>query len=243
MAASSYSVVGVHTSSIYPAVQEHTVQLSTSYNHSVISAPNTSQSQDIPPEHATNAFVLYDPLVNVLLRVLHDRRTIELISLGNDAPAIRFSFPSPVLPSPVLVFNEPELHVVACTVTGSLYRLIFTLPNLWLSPSTNDWQTEYRVQHATDNLLGPVHANEDGDIFIGLRDGNLLRIDTGRGTQKYVSRGSCVRIASYSIQLMTLRVGRLERIDNATSCLHFVVLIESIPEPSSTRLITHYFLR
>lgn len=175
MASSSRTLVAAHTSTITANdLQTFTLESTRS------EAPRHIES-DILPEHATETSVLYDPQAHILLRVIHHRRTVELISLSTDVSPIRFTFPAPVLPSPAVVYDDGEIHVIACTQAGSVFRLVFPLPHLWNTQyMAKDWREEYFLRHPTSNLLGPVHVKEAGCLFIALKDGGILQLDASR---------------------------------------------------------------
>ena len=178
--ASSFTLVGTHITSVIPSARDNTISIASNRKDASASLDNVLSS-DVLPEHATEASVLYDPQVHILLRVLHGRRTIELISLSIDVPPIRFTFSSPLIPSPAVIFDDPEIHIIACTASGSIYRLVFPLPYLWNSHYlTEDWRSEYPLKHPVGNLRGPVHVKEAGGVFIALKDGGILSIDAIR---------------------------------------------------------------
>lgn len=175
MASSSRTLVAAHASSITANdLQAFTLE-------SERAEPLNHVDSDFLPEHATETSVLCDPQAHILLRVIQDRRTIELISLSSEISPIRFIFPAPVLPSPAVVYDNDEVHVIACTTAGSVFRLVFPLPDLWNTQyMAKDWREEYHLRHPTSNLLGPVHVKEAGCLFIALKDGNILQLDASR---------------------------------------------------------------
>lgn len=175
MASSSRILVAAHASSITANdLQAFTLA-------SERAEPPRHAELDILPEHATESSVLYDAQAHILLRVIQDRRTIELTSLSTEITPIRFVFPAPVLPSPAVVCDSDEIHVIACTQAGSVFRLVFPLPDLWNTQyMAKDWRAEYHLRHPTSNLLGPVHVKEAGCLLIALKDGGILQLDASR---------------------------------------------------------------
>lgn len=140
-------------------------------------------SADVLPEHGTEASILCESPVHVLLRVLHGRRTIELSSLSTDAPPTRFSFPSRLIPAPAAVFDDPEVHIIALSEDGSVYRMVFRTPQLWSDDyASRNWISEYKFKHPRENIMGPLHVKEPGSIFIGLKDGGILNLDAVRAS-------------------------------------------------------------
>jgi nuclear pore complex protein Nup160 len=131
------------------------------------------------PEHATESSILSDGgHALVLMRVIHGRRTIELISLATNLAPIRFVFPARILPTPSLVFGDEEIHILACTTAGSIFRITFQIAELWKAKlSTQDWVEEYQLNHPASNLLGPAHANDRDSLFVSLKDGGILLVN------------------------------------------------------------------
>lgn len=171
----SRTLIAVHASSITStALQAFTLESERA------EAPSAADA-DVLPEHATETSVLCDAQAHILLRLINNRRTIELLSLSTPISPIRFLFPSPVLPSPAVVYDNDEVHVVACTQAGSVFRLVFPLPDLWNTQyMTKNWRQEYHIRHPIANLLGPVHVKEAGCMLIALRDGGILELDASR---------------------------------------------------------------
>lgn len=135
-------------------------------------------------EHATYSEVFYTEATGtVLLRVIHEGQILELISLSTDAPPIRFIFPASILPNPALVWNDAqELHILAMTSIGSLFRII--VPT---SEGTPLWQAatlpyiairEYVVSKAkSDPSRIFAHVHGLYSVALALHDGSLLRLE------------------------------------------------------------------
>lgn len=169
---STRALVAVHTSSVVPSDPRTFVLNSTRLE------PPKHIETDILPEHATEVSILEDARAHILLRVIHNRRTIELISLASNLAPIRLAFPAPLLPSPTLVFEDEEIHLFACTTAGSIFRVTLPLDSLWGAYiKINEWRDEYQIRQPSSNLAGPVHAQSGGFVFIGLKDGNILYIE------------------------------------------------------------------
>jgi nuclear pore complex protein Nup160 len=175
MASSSRILAPVHTSGIV------TNDLQTFTLDSERSEPPSYADSDVLPEHATETSVLLDAQAHILLRVIHGRRTIELTSLSTDVSSIRFVFPAPLIPLPAVGYDDDEIHVIACTHLGSIFRLVFPLPNLWNTQyMAKNWRQEYHLKHPATNLLGPMHVKEAGCLFLALKDGSILQLDASR---------------------------------------------------------------
>lgn len=180
MQSSLFTLVAAHISSVLP-VSRANVRSIQSQSPAEPLRSSHLDSADVLPEHGTEASILCQSPVHVLLRVLHGRRTIELSSLSSDAPPTRFSFPSRLIPAPVAVFDDPEVHIIALSEDGSVYRMVFRTPQLWSDDyASQNWISEYKVKHPPENILGPLHVKEAGSIFIGLRDGGILNLDAVR---------------------------------------------------------------
>ncbi|KAF8312566.1 nucleoporin Nup120/160-domain-containing protein [Cantharellus anzutake] len=180
MQSSFYTLATAHISSILPVSRANVRAIQ---SQRLPEPLKTSQldTTDVLPEHATEGSILCEPQAHVLLRVLHGRRTIELSSLSTDAPPTRFSFPSRLFPTPSVVFDDPEVHIIALTEDGSVYRMVFQTPKLWSDDyASRNWISEYHLKHSPENITGPLHVKEAGSIFIGLRDGGILNLDAVR---------------------------------------------------------------
>jgi nuclear pore complex protein Nup160 len=145
--------------------------------------PLAPKDSDPPAEHATHSSLLHTPMTGtILLRVLHAGLIIELISLSTEVPPIRFIFPAAILPSPAMfLWDSSELHVLAVTQTGSLYRLVIPVDNgheLWLNRGNDIWPCEYLIKNIANTIDGVVHVQGTDCVAIGLKNGSLLRLET-----------------------------------------------------------------
>ena len=198
MASSSRTLVAVHTSGIV------TNDLQTFTLDSERSEPPSYADSDVLPEHATETSVLLSAQAHILLRIIHGRRTIELTSLSTDMSSIRFVFPAPLIPLPAVVYDDDEIHVVACTQLGSIFRLVFPLPNLWNTQyMAKNWRQEYHLKHPIANVLGPMHVKEAGCLLLALKDGGILQLDASRRLGNAEFQGDicprwCFFVTSYS---------------------------------------------
>lgn len=117
-----------------------------------------------------------------MIRVLHGGIIVEIVSLSTPVPALRLVFPVAVLPAPSLFLSEdPELHLLSITETGSMVRVIIPIDglNLWEDQVANIWQREYfirnlPVEHARQCF---VHAHGLHCAAVSLPNGILLRLD------------------------------------------------------------------
>ncbi|KAK7060140.1 hypothetical protein VNI00_000904 [Paramarasmius palmivorus] len=174
-------LVAAQISSLFPASQAISVPVETK-------RPNGSfHNEDEPSdlyEHASCAAVLHSPVTGtILLRVLDNGLTVELISLStNEVPAIRFIFPSAVLPSPAMfVWEKAELHIIAVTVTGSVHRLVLPIGpgySIWRDQVPNLWASEYFIKNCAEEFQGLVHVHGTDFIVVGMKNGSLLRLET-----------------------------------------------------------------
>ena len=173
-------LVATHLSSLFPS---NSISIPLQTTRQRVPLPSIPKESDPPAEHATHSSVLHTPITGtILLRVLHGGLIIELISLSTEVPPIRFIFPAVILPFPAMfLWDSTELHVMAVTQTGSLYRLVIPVDNghdLWLNRSDNIWPREYLIKNITDTMEGLVHVQGTDCVAIGLPNGSLLRLET-----------------------------------------------------------------
>ena len=173
-------LVATQISSLFPS-QATSISLQTTRQG--VPLPPAPQESDPPTEHATFSSLLHTPVTGtILLRLLHGGLIIELISLSTEVSPIRFIFPAVIIPSPAMfLWNSTELHVLAVTQTGSLYRLVIPVDNsheLWRNHGDNIWPREYLIKNISDTINGVVHAQGTDCVAIGLPDGSLLRLET-----------------------------------------------------------------
>lgn len=162
---------------------------------SVVYAPLSGLSTNVPPlkipshkketvreeldgfaEHAEYATTIHaHDAGTVLLRVLDGGYMLELMALESGIRPARFACPSRIALQPALMMlGIAELHVLVVTVNGSLFRLRFILPHLWTS--TQYAPKEYHITSVPAPIDGVVHVPEVGVVFIGLKDGGVLRL-------------------------------------------------------------------
>ncbi|KAF8314772.1 hypothetical protein DL93DRAFT_2167187 [Clavulina sp. PMI_390] len=229
MASSSRTLVATHTSNITANVQVFHLE------PSLQDVPRL-HSSDAPAQHATEAAVLCDVQAHILLRVVDDRWGIELTSLATPIQPIRFVFPSRVLPSPGIVCDNDEVHVLVATELGSVFRLVFPLPNLWITNyMSKKWREEYTIRHPPANLLGPVHVKEAGCILIGLRDGSILQLDASRrlGSEEFQPWRETLLRPPTSLSLSSFIPFTTKPQPGAANTVAFA----SIPSPSPSLII------
>lgn len=175
-------LVAAQLSSFVPCSNAPSIALQSSRPN----APTASQiDADVYQEHASSASIFHTSQTgSILLRVVHDGSIVELISLSTSVPPIRFVFPAPVLLKPgIYALGEQELHLLAVTITGSLYRLVLPTTNptqLWHDQVARNWCREYTIQNVLDVTGGVVHVQSLHCVAIGLGNGSLLRIDAER---------------------------------------------------------------
>ncbi|KAF9468851.1 nucleoporin Nup120/160-domain-containing protein [Collybia nuda] len=154
--------------------------------------PPPPHDSDPPAEHATYSSLLHTPVTGtILLRVLHGGLIIELVSLSTEVPPIRIVFPAVVIPSPaVFLWESSELHVIAVTNVGSLYRVVIPVGmgrELWRDQADNVWPCEYLISNVAGLEEALVHVQGTHCVAIALPNGVLMRLETD-----YVGTGSGV---------------------------------------------------
>lgn len=173
-------LVATQLSTLFPSAQVTSVPLQTSRRNTPL--PLGPTESDPPAEHALFSTVLHTPTTGtILLRVIHAGLILELISLSTDVPPIRFVFPAPILTSPaIFLWESYEIHVLAVTSLGSLYRLVLpgSTGKLWHDQVIKNWCREHLIQNIRDAVEGVVHVQGTHTVAIGLNNGSLLRLET-----------------------------------------------------------------
>ncbi|KAH8990090.1 nucleoporin Nup120/160-domain-containing protein [Lactarius akahatsu] len=173
-------IISTHLSDIYSPFQTDAVSVQTSKSH--VPFPPTPADDEPPIEHAQHASFFHSVQTGaILLRLIHNGLIVELVSLSTETPPIRFVFPYTVLPNPALVlWQSRELHVLAVTATGSLYRLVVPIQSpqqLWSTPMVNNWCREYHLKNVQDSLQALVHVHDAHSLVLALTNGSLIRLD------------------------------------------------------------------
>lgn len=186
-------LISTHISDIYSPFQTDAVSVQTSKSH--VPFPPTPADDEPPIEHAQHASFFHSVQTGaILLRLIHNGLIIELVSLSTETPPIRFVFPYTVLPNPALVLWESrELHVLAVTASGSLYRLAIPIQSplqLWSTPMVNNWCREYHLKNAQDSFQALVHVHDAHSLVLALTNGSLIRLDAETIGDK-VTAGAC----------------------------------------------------
>ncbi|KAI0309306.1 nucleoporin Nup120/160-domain-containing protein, partial [Amylostereum chailletii] len=174
-------LVATHLSSLYSPSQTTNILVPTSRRNAPL-PPLPSESEP-PAEHASFASVFHSTQTGtVLIRVIHHGLILELVSMSTPTPPIRFVFPAAILPNPaILLWHGRELHVLAVTSMGSLYRLVLPLRSpslLWGEHMGNNWCREYYVRSMQDTVQGVVQVQSTHSVAIALNNGSLVRVDT-----------------------------------------------------------------
>ncbi|KAH9005802.1 nucleoporin Nup120/160-domain-containing protein [Lactarius hatsudake] len=173
-------IISTHLSDIYSPFQTDAVSVQTSKSH--VPFPPTPADDEPPIEHAQHASFFHSVQTGaILLRLIHNGLIVELVSLSTETPPIRFVFPYTVLSNPALVlWQSRELHVLAVTATGSLYRLVIPIQSpqqLWSTPMVNNWCREYHLKNVQDSLQALVHVHDAHSLVLALTNGSLIRLD------------------------------------------------------------------
>ncbi|KAJ7762811.1 nucleoporin Nup120/160-domain-containing protein [Mycena maculata] len=173
-------IVAAQLSSLFPSAQATSIPVQTTRHTS--SLPPVPDASDSPPEHASYSAVLHTPSTGtILLRVLHGGLILEIVSLSTAVPPVRYVFPALVLPSPAIFLWETELHIIAVTNTGSLYRLVLPIDgglDLWLHQTANTWTREYHIKNFSGTIYGLVHVQGTHCVVISQSGGSILRLET-----------------------------------------------------------------
>ncbi|KAG1739842.1 nucleoporin Nup120/160-domain-containing protein [Suillus paluster] len=173
-------LVAAQLSTLYPSSNAVSLVLQTERRNLPLPPPNTDT--DSSSEHASYSSIFHTPHTGtILLRVIHGGLILELVSLSTDVPPIRFVFPSAVLPAPaIFAWGEKELHILAVTSSGSLFRLVLPTVNstrLWHDPLPKQWSREYLIKNVSESFYGVVQVQGLLCVAIGLTNGSLIRIE------------------------------------------------------------------
>ncbi|KAI0307403.1 nucleoporin Nup120/160-domain-containing protein [Multifurca ochricompacta] len=179
-AAADKVLISTHISDVYSPLQAATISIQTSKPH--VPLPPHATDDEPPPEHAQYASFFHSVQTGViLLRLIHNGLIIELISLSTETPPVRFVFPYTILPNPALILWETrELHILAATASGSLYRIIVPLQTpqqLWSTHMVNNWCREYHLKNVQDSLQALVQVQGAHSVAFALTNGSLIRLD------------------------------------------------------------------
>ncbi|KAF9224346.1 hypothetical protein BS17DRAFT_808097 [Gyrodon lividus] len=178
-------LVATQLSSLFPSSNAPSIALQTSRRNVNVAATIPIADADLHPEHASFTSIVHAQHIgSVLVRVIHGGLIVELVSLSTQVPPIRFVFPVPVLSAPaVFTCAEQELHLLAVTVTGSLYRLVLPTTSttlLWHDQVAPNWCREYIIKSVADFSGSIVQVQGLHCVAVGLRNGSLLRIEAER---------------------------------------------------------------
>ncbi|THH14049.1 hypothetical protein EW146_g6244 [Bondarzewia mesenterica] len=173
-------LVSNHLSSLYNPSQVSAISIHTSKRNTPL--PPSRRASDPPAEHALSASLFFSKETgSILVRLIHNGLIVELVSLTTDTPPIRFVFPSAVLLTPAAFLSESrELHVLAVTSFGSLYRLVLPIRSssqLWHEPMSNNWCREYHVRNMQGPSQGIVQVHGTHCVAVALDNGSLIRLD------------------------------------------------------------------
>ncbi|CAL1702056.1 unnamed protein product [Somion occarium] len=176
-------LVATHLSPLYPPTQASSLVVLTKQSNAPLPLP--AADADLPSEHATYSQIFDSPETGtILMRLLHGGLILELIALTHEVTPLRIVFPFIVLPCPsLLVWESRELHVIAFTNFGSLFRVVLPLQGgaiLWHNTSIpgRKWWREYVVTKVHGNLSRSlVQVQGSYCVAVSLPDGSLLRLE------------------------------------------------------------------
>lgn len=173
-------LVSTHLSDVYSPLQTAAITISTSKPY--VPLPPQASDDEPPPEHAQHTSYFHSVQTGViLLRLIHNGLIVELVSLSTETPPIRFVFPYTVLPNPAVVLWETrELHILAVTASGSLFRIALPLQTpqqLWSSHMVNNWCREYHIKYVKEYLQALVQVQGTHSVALALTNGSLIRLD------------------------------------------------------------------
>ena len=172
-------LISTHVSSLSTALTPLSAVIRTTRQH--LPLPHPLDHNNIPAEHAIFASVIdAEATGTILLRLIQGGLIVELVSLSTDVQPLRLVFPSVLLNNPAVFLEDQELHVLAVTEFGSLYRVIVPLQglDLWKNQAENVWPKEYVIKDFPQNTRACfVQAQGVYCVAIGMPNGSLLRLD------------------------------------------------------------------
>lgn len=192
-------LVSTHLSDVYSPLQTAAITISTSKPY--VPFPPQASDDEPPPEHAQHASLFHSVQTGViLLRLIHNGLIVELVSLSTETPPIRFVFPYTVLPNPAVVLWETrELHILAVTASGSLFRIVLPLQTpqqLWASHMVNNWCREYHLKYVKEYLQALVQVQGTHSVALALTNGSLVRLDAENIGDKTSAGASVPRLSA-----------------------------------------------
>lgn len=187
-------LVSTQISSLFPSTQAVSLVIQTKRTDIPLPSPSDS-------EHATYSEVFHNAATGtILLRVIHDRQVVELISLSTDIQPIRFIFPTAILPNPSLVWDGDNLHLIAVTRAGSLFRVILPIYEgapLWQVATLGDIIIREQIVARLQSNVEPtvVHVQGVYCVVAALSDGSLLRLEADKGMDDLEGEVIVLRLA------------------------------------------------
>ncbi|KAI0698869.1 nucleoporin Nup120/160-domain-containing protein [Cytidiella melzeri] len=170
-------LVAAQISSLFPYA--HTLSLVVNTKRTDVPLPPASDS-----EHAIYAETFNSEATGtILLRVIHDGQILELVSLSTDAPPLRFIFPAAILPNPAVMMSlDQQLHVIALTAIGSLFRVVVPIPDtapLWQAAVIPYISIrEYTVGKLKADTTGVIaHVQSIHSVALANADGSIVRLE------------------------------------------------------------------
>ncbi|TCD70458.1 hypothetical protein EIP91_003219 [Steccherinum ochraceum] len=226
-------IVAAHLSSLFTPYQSTSIVLPTRQNDAPL--PSATTTADAPPEHASfSDFFSSSRTGSIVLRLIHNGLILELLSVSHEIPPLRIVFPAAVLPSPsVVLWQDSELHILAFTERGSLFRVVLPLldgSTLWKHSSSpgSYWFREYLVSKFKPHMALITQVQGAHSVSIGLSDGSLVRLET-----KEMGYGSDNDIWEETLH------GHTSLFTSLTSFLHTtastssdIISIASLPQPT-----------
>ncbi|KAG8960780.1 hypothetical protein FRC03_006142 [Tulasnella sp. 419] len=176
----SKSLICTHVSSILSVTPVNNIEIPTIQRD--LPLPDDTHF-DLNNEHASHSvYYNINEHPTLLLRVINNSYTIQLSSVSGHLAPIRFNFPSPIISIPFIIPDQySEAHLIACTASGSVYRLKLPVPALWRgSRLPKDWCSEHVVRSVTKDQLSIFHVSDPGLVLIGLKDGTILKLAASR---------------------------------------------------------------
>jgi nuclear pore complex protein Nup160 len=207
----SQLLVAAHLSSVFHS-STHVTTHAVPTSRRDIPLPPLPNNPSSPNDHASFSSVSHTSITDhVLIRIIQGGLVVELISLSKPAAPIRFVFPATVLPSPALVVHaENEVHLLAVTSVGSLYRIVLPLHDgsqLWNGPLGRSWCREWCIRKLVVNQPQLVHVQSSSCVAVALSSGSYIRLDADGVSANSGEVASCCAVTFTAHRLTQLQIG------------------------------------
>jgi hypothetical protein len=137
------------------------------------------------------------------------------------------------------LWETRELHILAVTASGSLFRIVLPLQTpqqLWSSHMVNNWCREYHLKYVKEYLQALVQVQGTHSVALALTNGSLIRLDAENIGDKTSAGASVPRV---SLLLFSSSIPRpLDR--EPVSSQYIPRFAHLLPPPRLYGWVTHH---